>query len=123
MSIIDLSDKASQPMINERKKTVIMFNGEIYNHNQLRKEMEDDGISFLTSHSDTEVVLNGLSYYGVGFVEKLIGQFSIFFLNINNNKVFLIRDRLGQKPLFYKITNSNIVFGTNLKSLLRSNGK
>ena len=81
LSIIDLSDTANQPMISTIFNTT-MFNGEIYNHENLRKELEAEGVKFFTDHSDTEVVLNGLSTQGPGFVKKLIGQFSIVFLII-----------------------------------------
>ena len=123
LSIIDLSDTANQPMISTIFNTTLMFNGEIYNHENLRKELEAEGVKFFTDHSDTEVVLNGLSTQGPGFVKKLIGQFSIVFLDHNLEKVYLIRDRLGQKPLFYFIDNNNISFSSNLKSLIRLNNK
>ena len=100
-----------------------MFNGEIYNHDNLRKELESEGVKFFTDHSDTEVVLNGLSTQGLDFIKKLIGQFSIFFLDHNSEKAYLIRDRLGQKPLFYFIDNSNFSFSSNLKSLIKINNK
>ncbi len=123
LSIIDLSDTANQPMISTIFNTTLMFNGEIYNHENLRKELEAEGVKFFTDHSDTEVVLNGLSTQGPSFVKKLIGQFSIVFLDHNLEKVYLIRDRLGQKPLFYFIDNNNISFSSNLKSLIRLNNK
>ena len=70
LSIIDLSPEASQPMSSEKYNTEILFNGEIYNHLELRKEMELDGIKFSTSHSDTETLLLGLSEHGSKFIEK-----------------------------------------------------
>ena len=79
-------------MISTIFNTTLMFNGEIYNHENLRKELEAEGVKFFTDHSDTEVVLNGLSTQGPGFVKKLIGQFSIVFLDHNLEKVYLIRD-------------------------------
>ncbi len=123
LSIIDLSDTANQPMISKNFNTTVMFNGEIYNHEILRKELELEGVKFFTDHSDTEVVLNGLSTQGPSFVKKLLGQFSIFFLDHNSEKAYLIRDRLGQKPLFYYIDNSNLSFSSNLKSLIKLNNK
>ena len=98
-----------------------MFNGEIYNHSELRIYLEQKGIKFYSDHSDTEVLLNGFSYLGINFVNKLIGQFSISFYDGNTNELFLIRDRLGQKPLFYTYNNNEIVFGSNLKSLVLMN--
>ena len=92
-----------------------MFNGEIFNHKELRKTLENEGVEFFSSHSDTEVVLNGLSYFGLDFVTKLEGQFSIMFFDINVQKVFLIRDRLGQKPLFYTYNLGRISFFIKFK--------
>ena len=123
LSIIDLSDTANQPMVSKNFNTTVMFNGEIYNHENLRKELESEGVEFFTDHSDTEVVLNGLSIHGPNFIKKLIGQFSIFFLDHNSAKAYLIRDRLGQKPLFYFIDNNNLSFSSNLKSLIKLNNK
>ena len=121
LSIIDLSEKASQPMYSKEFNTMILFNGEIYNHRGLRKDLESKGIKFLSSHSDTEVLLNGLSFYGDDFLEKLTGQFAIAFLDMRNMKLKLIKDRVGQKPLFYKIDNENITFSSNLKTLIAVN--
>ena len=120
LSIVDLSNKASQPMINTDFETLLMFNGEIYNHRALRKELTELGLNFKSSHSDSEVVLNGLSYFGIKFVNKLIGQFSIFFLDSLKNQAYLARDRLGQKPLFYKLENEDVIFSSNLKALVNA---
>jgi len=122
LSIIDLSESANQPMISKVYKTLIMFNGEIYNHKKLRKDLEAEGAIFNTDHSDTEVLLMGLSTHGLKYIDKLIGQFSIFFLDQNNKKAYLIRDRLGQKPLFYFSNQSDFIFGSNLKSLVKLSG-
>ncbi len=120
LKIIDLSEKADQPMLSSEYNTLIMFNGEIYNHVELRKEMISKGVKFFTNHSDTEVVLNGLSYYGIEFVKRLRGQFSIVFFNKKNNKIYLLNDRLGQKPLYYKKENDSLIFSSNLISLAKS---
>ena len=117
LAILDLSPKASQPMVSKKFNTTLMFNGEIFNHKELRKTLESEGVEFFSSHSDTEVVLNGLSYFGLDFVRKLEGQFSIMFFDVNVQKVFLIRDRLGQKPLFYSYNKEELVFSSSLKSL------
>lgn len=117
LSIIDLSALASQPMYSNEFNTLLMFNGEIFNHRQLRSELESKNIVFKSNHSDTEVVLLGLSYFGINFVNKLIGQFSIAFLDFKNEQVNLIRDRLGQKPLFYSINDEELIFGSNLKAI------
>ena len=120
LSILDLADNASQPMISEKFGTTILFNGEIYNHNELRKKIESKGIKFNTSHSDTEVLLNGLSHYGEQFLNQIRGQFAIVFLDLEKNKLLFARDRLGQKPLFYKICKDSLIFSSNLKSIVQN---
>ena len=118
LSIIDLSEKASQPMISKTTNTGILFNGEIFNHRELKKDLEHK-FDFKTSHSDTEVLLFGLTEYGTKFLERINGQFSIVFLDFNNEKIFLIRDRLGQKPLFYTQNSKELSFSSNLVSLAK----
>tara|TARA_B100000902_G_C27318525_1_gene922796 strand:- start:2746 stop:4545 length:1800 start_codon:yes stop_codon:yes gene_type:complete len=119
LSIIDLSEKASQPMISKKYKTILLFNGEIYNHRELRKELEKEGEKFYSNHSDSEVVLVGLSKYGPEYIKKLNGQFAITFVDTSKSKVYLFRDRLGQKPLFYISDNNQLQFSSNLISLSR----
>lgn len=123
LSIIDLSENANQPMSSEEFKTTILFNGEIYNHKELRKELESKGVNFKSSHSDTETLLLGLSYFGVEYVNKLRGQFSIIFIDQKISKVFLIRDRLGQKPLYYHLSKNGLIFGSSLLSLLKASNQ
>ena len=120
LSIIDLNENADQPMTSGDQNYILMFNGEIYNHQELRKSLEKQ-VKFRTSHSDSEVVLNGLITHGISFVKELRGQFSIFFLNKKENTCYLIKDRLGQKPLYYNLQNNSISFGSNLKSLIKLN--
>ena len=119
LSILDLSETANQPMHSKEFNTMIMFNGEIYNHAELRQDLENQGLKFYTSHSDTETLLIGLSYYGINFVNKLRGQFSIAFFDEQKSKLYLIRDRVGQKPLYYFLDNRSIHFGSSLLSLLK----
>ena len=71
LSILDLSEEANQPMYSKDFNTMVMFNGEIYNHLELRRDLENQGLKFYTSHSDTETILVGLSYYGINFISKL----------------------------------------------------
>jgi asparagine synthase (glutamine-hydrolysing) len=117
LSILDLSNDADQPMHSEISNNLLMFNGEIYNHRDLRKELESVGVIFNTNHSDTEVILNGISKYGLSFIEKLNGQFAIFFLDNKLNKAYLIRDRLGQKPLYYTLSSNKLLFSSNFLSI------
>ena len=117
LSILDLSDFAEQPMYSKEFNTFLMFNGEIFNHSELRYDLEKKGVDFISDHSDSEVVLLGISYFGIEYISKLVGQFSILFFNLNTMEVFLIRDRTGQKPLFYCIENNTLLAGSNLKSV------
>ena len=107
LAIIDLTELGDQPMYLADRGTLILFNSEIYNHKELRKSMEQQGIKFKSNHSDSEVVLNGLSYFGIDFIKKFIGQFAIFFLDTKSMKAYLVRDRVGQKPLFYFLKTIN----------------
>ena len=104
-------------------KTMLLFNGEIYNHNNLRKNLESKGIKFKSKNSDSEVLFEGLSFYGVEFINKLVGQFAITFLDLEKNLLYLIKDRVGQKPLFYEIENDKVIFSSNLKSINNINNK
>jgi asparagine synthase (glutamine-hydrolysing) len=119
LSILDLSAEANQPMYSKEFNTMVMFNGEIYNHAELRYDLQNLGLKFHTSHSDTETLLVGLSYYGINFIDKLRGQFAIAFFDEGKSELSLIRDRLGQKPLYYFLDNENIHFGSSLLSLLK----
>ena len=121
LSILDLSENANQPMISKNTGNYIMFNGEIFNHSELRKSLLNDGVNFHTSHSDTEVILKGIEHEGVNFISKLRGQFSIFYYDSKSRCAYLIRDRLGQKPLYYMNDNESISFSSNLVSLVNSN--
>ncbi len=118
LAIQDLSEAGSQPMYSDKFNSLILFNGEIFNHDELRQFLKGKGISFNSKSSDTEVLLNGLSMYGKSFIKKLTGQFSIFFVDYKKNNLLLARDRLGQKPLFYKKTNDSLIFSSNLKSII-----
>ena len=117
LSILDLSEDADQPMYSESSDNLLMFNGEIYNHQELRKNLESSGSIFKTSHSDTEVILTGLSKHGLSFIEKLNGQFAIFFLDNKSKKAYLIRDRLGQKPIYYSLNGGKLIFSSNFLSI------
>ena len=115
LSILDLTNLASQPMHSQTFDTDVVFNGEIYNHLELRKELEKKGVKFQSNHSDTEVVLNGLSYFGKNFLNKLVGQFSIVFIDRKKGILIFARDRLGQKPLFYNIKDNDLFFSSDMK--------
>ena len=118
LAIIDLSEKADQPMISKDKNFILMFNGEIYNSPQLRKILKKQNYKFNTSHSDTETLFAGLQLFGIDFIEQLEGQFAFFFWNKLTKTVYLVRDRLGQKPLYYLNSEKNFLFASNLKSII-----
>lgn len=115
LSIIELSELGHQPMKSENGRLTIIFNGEIYNYKEIRKDLENAGYS-LTSHSDTEVILKAYEKWGIECIHKFIGMFAIALYDRAKEKIFLIRDRAGVKPLFYYIKDGLILFGSELKS-------
>jgi asparagine synthase (glutamine-hydrolysing) len=115
LSIIDLSKAADQPMHFDGLN--IVFNGEIYNYLEIRKELEELGHKFLT-HSDTEVILHSWRQWGQNSIDRWIGMFAITFYDAKNDKLILIRDRSGVKPLFYYWKDNLLLFGSELKSLV-----
>ena len=119
LSILDL-ENGHQPMIRKKdqKDCAIIFNGEIYNMNQLKKDLEAKGAKFQTN-SDTEVILVGYMRYGVSFVEKLNGIFAIAIWDGVLEKLFLFRDRLGVKPLFYGKRGKTLIFSSEIKGLFQ----
>lgn len=121
LSIIDIKT-GHQPIFNEKKDIYAVFNGEIYNYKELRKELESSGHSFYTDHSDTEVIVHLYEDYGDSFVNKLNGMFVIALWDKKNNKLLLIRDRMGVKPLFYTVVNKDLIFGSEIKAILNHPG-
>lgn len=120
LSIIDLSENASQPMEDNERNVFITFNGEIYNHNILRKELLSLGFSF-ESRSDTEVILKGYSAWGIDLLlEKLDGMFAFALADINQGKIFLCRDPFGKKPFYYFLDNKKLIFSSDLRSIRES---
>ena len=117
LSIIDLSS-GHQPMCDALEQAWIVFNGEIYNYKQLKKELESRGRIFKTN-SDTEVILNSYLEYGVDFVNNLRGMFAFAIWDKRNNKIVLGRDRFGIKPLYYSLNSDRLVFGSEMKSILK----
>ena len=105
LSIQDLSFHGHQPFVSDCEKYVIVFNGEVYNFKTIRKELEEFGYKFISS-SDTEVILYSYKEWGINCLEKFIGMFAFSILDKNKNRLFLVRDRAGVKPLYY-YTNSN----------------
>ncbi|HCX90887.1 MAG TPA: asparagine synthase (glutamine-hydrolyzing) [Deltaproteobacteria bacterium] len=117
LSIIDLSPSGHQPMSNEDGKIWITYNGEIYNFKVLKSELEAQGHRF-KSNSDTEVIIHLYEEEGIGGIHKLNGMFAFALWDGNNKRLFLVRDRLGIKPLVYYTDNKKILFASEIKSLL-----
>jgi asparagine synthase (glutamine-hydrolysing) len=121
LAIIDLSSAAHQPMCNEDGSVWIVYNGEIYNFQDLRKELKDKG-HFFKSKSDTEVVLHGYEEWGVECLNRFWGMFAFGLWDKNLKRLFLARDRLGKKPLVYAHQNSHLAFASEIKALLQIPG-
>jgi asparagine synthase (glutamine-hydrolysing) len=118
LSIIDLSSAGHQPMCNSTEDVWIILNGEIYNHLELRKELEKK--YRYSSHSDTETVLYAYEEYGENFVEKLDGMFAVAIWDNKKQELLLYRDRMGKKPIYYTIQNGKFTFASEIKSILQN---
>ncbi len=116
LSIIDLSG-GQQPISNEDETLWIVFNGEIFNYQELRPDLEKRGHRFKTN-CDTEVILHLYEEYGVDCLNFLNGQFAIAIWDTRNRRLFMARDRLGVRPLFYTVRNRQLIFGSEIKTLL-----
>ena len=122
LSIIDLSPAGSQPMVSACGRFVIVYNGEIYNADELRAELRTLGRSF-RGHSDTEVILEGMAQWGVAAAtRRLNGMFAMALWDRAERRLCLIRDRLGIKPLYWAEFGGRIMFGSELKALRRVEG-
>lgn len=118
LSILDLSENGNQPFSSSDNKIHLIFNGEIYNFIALKEQfLKTEKFS---STTDTEVILKLYQKKGIAFIDLLNGDFSIAILDENNQKLFLIRDRAGVKPLYYWFNNDALVFGSEIKSILKA---
>lgn len=122
LSIIDLSPEGSQPMHSVSGRYVIVFNGEIYNFQELRRQVVESGFSHTwRGHSDTEVVLACIDTWGVeATLKKLNGMFAIALYDLETRHLHLARDRMGEKPLYYGKIGHSIYFGSEIKSIKQS---
>jgi asparagine synthase (glutamine-hydrolysing) len=119
LAIIDLSADAGQPMSNEDGSLQLLYNGEIYNHADLRRELEAlGGHTWKTDHSDTEVILHAFEEWGIDFVHHLRGMFAIALWDSRRRQLWLVRDRIGVKPLYYTVHHGQIAFASEIKALL-----
>ena len=112
------SKKDSLPLIDEKDRIALLFNGEIYNYRELRDELTKDGYLF-GSDTDSEVIISSYKKYGEDFVRHLKGMFAIAI--IDKDKLLLTRDKFGIKPLYYYHKKDKVVFGSEIKSLLQHN--
>ena len=117
LAVIDLSSSGNQPMKSACSDTWIVFNGEIYNFKELRRELEEKGHPF-RSHSDTEVLLHLWEEEGEKLVQKLNGMFAFAIWDGAKKTLFLARDHLGIKPLYWTLTKGNFIFGSEIKAIL-----
>jgi asparagine synthase (glutamine-hydrolysing) len=118
LSILDLTEAGWQPMGTSNQQYYIIFNGEIYNYLELQKELKSLGYKF-NSHSDTEVLLNAYVEWGTNCLTKLTGMFAFAILDIAKHKLFLARDFLGIKPLYYTYCNEGFAFASEITTLLQ----
>ncbi|MCX5695219.1 MAG: asparagine synthase (glutamine-hydrolyzing) [Candidatus Omnitrophica bacterium] len=117
LSIIDLSENAKQPMVSSDKRYFIVYNGEVYNFKELKKELEKFGVIFKTS-SDTEVVLYSYIQWGARCLDRFNGMFALAIWDNNLKELFLARDRFGKKPLYYYKDAGKMAFASELSALI-----
>jgi len=118
LAIVDLSPEADQPMCSEDGSLWVSFNGEIYNHAELRKEL--NGIRprhWKTDHSDTEVIVHAFEEWGIDCLNRFRGMFAIAIWDGRSREMWLIRDRIGIKPLYYTLDNDRLTFASEIKAL------
>lgn len=117
LSIIDLSEAGNQPMYSRDQQLVIVFNGEIYNFLELRAELQEQGYAFKT-HTDTEVILALYQHHGEACLDRLNGMFAFALWDKQQQKLFIARDRVGKKPLYYFHQDGRFAFASEIKALL-----
>jgi asparagine synthase (glutamine-hydrolysing) len=116
LSIVDLSQAGHQPMCNEDKRYWITFNGEIYNHLELKQDLLSKKHIF-KSNTDTEVIIHGIEEYGISFINQLNGMFAFALWDNLKGELLLARDRFGQKPLYYSYLNNLLIFASEVKAI------
>ena len=119
LSIVDLSSNGAQPMISKSDRYVISFNGEIYNYQEVSKDIEAEGYKLrLRGTSDTEVLLEAFEYYGiVHTLSKIKGMFAIALYDREEKKIYLMRDRVGEKPLYFGMVNGSFAFASDIECI------
>lgn len=117
LSIVDLAG-GRQPVANEDGSILTVFNGELYNHLELRKELREKGHVFRTRNSDTEIIVHAYEEWGADWVRRVNGMFGLAVWDRTEERLLLYRDRMGKKPLYYALADGTLVFGSEIKSLL-----
>src|SRR5262245_1872084 len=116
LAVIELSELGHQPMVSGNGRFVLAMNGEVYNHRSLRAELEQKGCCF-KGHSDTEVLLEAIATWGLeAALQRSIGMFALALVDVQQRRLLLARDRLGEKPLYYGWCNQHFFFGSELKA-------
>src|SRR4026209_1419075 len=118
LSIVDLTG-GHQPMSTQDGDLTVTFNGEIYNHSELRAELKKQGHVFQTDHSDAEVLLHGYREWGSGLPKRLNGMWAVALYDRKAGKLFCSRDRFGKKPFFYAVNARGFIFGSELTALIQ----
>jgi len=118
LAVIDLAT-GSQPIANETRDVWVVFNGEIYNFEELRKDLLSAGHAFATT-SDTETIVHLYEDHGVDFVRHLRGMFAIALWDAKRRRLVLVRDRIGEKPLYYAFQDGTLFFGSEIKAILQA---
>ncbi len=119
LAIVDLTDDAAQPMQDATGSVLLTYNGEIYNHLDLRAKLEAAGHVFRTDHSDTEVLVHGYKQWGIdGLVERLIGMFAFAIWDTRSQRLTIVRDRVGIKPVYFARAGGRFLFGSEIKALM-----
>jgi len=124
LSILDLSEEGHQPMISQHGKLIITFNGEVYNFQEIKHELETENKDVIfRGHSDTEVILAAIEYWGLKkALQKFNGMFAFALWNRETHELYLARDRMGEKPLYYGWVGKKFIFASTLNSLRQSTG-
>lgn len=119
LSILDLSEKGNQPMISSSGQFVISYNGEIYNHLDIRKDLDKQNNIKWKSSCDTETILESFEINGIKkTISKLHGMFAFCVIDLKNNLLYLARDKFGEKPLYYGFSEKNFIFASELKAII-----
>ena len=116
LAVLDI-ESGAQPMLSADGNHVVVFNGEIYNHRELRRDLESHGHRFRSDHSDTEVLLHAYARWGDDLVDHLGGMFAFAIYDLSRGRIVLARDRFSKKPLYYAVTDDGFVFASELRAL------